>query len=279
MSLDNSHEAAMKKCGVRSGEWGVRNPMSTAGFTLIELLVAMTITLLIAGALAAVAQPARTAFERVPAELELHQRGRAAIDALSHALRASISLPGDAGTFSELSVVMPVVGAAQGLLSADQPGPGAAMPLAIEQCPDIKDICGFTSGAAALITDSERHHDVFSIASVNVGARSITPAGPLSRSYADGARVSEIDQFTFRLAEQPDGSHSLIRETLSGAIQPIVDGVSELSFDVAGREVDAGFVQPEQIDVLIVVEALTESLRSVMTGRVFRTSIRLRNAS
>jgi prepilin-type N-terminal cleavage/methylation domain-containing protein len=248
------------------------------GFTLIELLVAMTITLLLAGALAGVAQPARAAFERVPAELELYQRGRAAIDALSQALRASVSLPGEAGTFSELSVVVPVAGPAQGVLSEDQSGPGEAMMLGPDRCPGIEDVCGFTAGAIVLIADGDAHHEVFSIASVNVAARSIAPDGILSQSYPSAASVVEVDQFTFRLAEQPDGSYSLIRETPAGAIQPIVDGISELSFDVAGREIDAGFVQPEQIDVLIIVEALTESLRSAMTKRVFRTSISLRNA-
>ena len=58
------------------------------GSRVIELLIAMTITLLIAGAVANVAPPARAAFDRVPAELDLHQRGRTAIDALSQALRS-----------------------------------------------------------------------------------------------------------------------------------------------------------------------------------------------
>jgi hypothetical protein len=80
----HSHEAAMREiceCGVRSG--------SEQRFTLIELLIAMTITLLIAGAVASVAPPSRKAFDRVPAELDLRQRGRTAIDALSQALRSS----------------------------------------------------------------------------------------------------------------------------------------------------------------------------------------------
>ena len=49
----------------------------------------MAIMLLIAGALAGVVQPARAAFDRVPAELDLQQRGRTAIDVMSQALRSA----------------------------------------------------------------------------------------------------------------------------------------------------------------------------------------------
>ena len=239
------------------------------GFTIIELLIAMTITLLIAGALAGVAQPARDAFDRVPAQLELNQRGRTAIEALSQALRASVSVPSEPGTFEELDVVVPIHAGAQGLLTVDQPGPAAAITLSTEQCPNIKDVCAFTAGATALISDSAGDYDVFRIASVNAGERRITPGEALSRSYPLGSTVVEVDQFTFRLSEQADGSYSLIRETFAGAIQPIVDFVSGLSFEVTGNEVG----------VSIGVEPPTELLRRLMTDRVFRTSIRLRNAS
>ena len=57
-----------------------------AGFTVIELLIALAIVTLLAGALAGVAQPAREVFDRVPAELDLQQRGRTAIDVMSNAV-------------------------------------------------------------------------------------------------------------------------------------------------------------------------------------------------
>jgi len=239
------------------------------GFTVIELLIAMTITLLIAGVVAAVAPPARAAFERVPAELDLHQRGRTAIDALSQALRGSVSIPGESGTFEELTVVVPIHAGAQGLLSIDQPGPAEAITLSTEQCPSVNDLCGFIAGAIALVADSAGDYDVFRIASVNAVARRITPQEVLSRPYPRGSIVVEVDQLTFRLSEQADGSYSLIRETFAGAIQPIVDFVSGLSFAVTGN----------QVDVSIDVEPPTELLRRMMADRVFRTSIRLRNAS
>jgi Tfp pilus assembly protein PilW len=261
-----------------------------SGFTVIELLIAMTITLLLAGALAGVARPARAAFERVPAELELHQRGRTAIDVLSQALRASgtdvaatqglgplsdllptasVSSPDESGAFTELTVILPVTDAAQGVLSEDQAGPGAAMTLATTHCPDVKDVCGFTSGRTAVIADGSGHHDVFSIAATSAGARRLTPEEALSHSYPAGSVVVEVEQFTFSLASQEDGTDSLIRTTAAGAVQPIVDFVNGLWFDLSGG----------QMDVTVSVQAPTESLRGLISDRVFRSSIRLRNES
>jgi prepilin-type N-terminal cleavage/methylation domain-containing protein len=274
--------------------------MKERGFTLIELVIAMTITLLIAGAIANVAQPARAAFDRVPAELDLQQRARTAIDALSQALRssgknvaateglgllsdilptASVSGPDESGPFTELTVIVPVTDAAQGILSADQPGPGAAITLAAAHCPSVTDVCGFTIGRSAVIADGAGNHDVFTIAATNAGARMVTPAHALSRSYPAGSVVIEADEFTFSLAQQADGSQSLIRRTAAGAIQPIVDFVSGLQFQVIGRDAPAGFFQLEQVDVSIDVEPPSEQLRRLMTDRAFRMSIKLRNAS
>ena len=64
------------------------------GFSLIELLIALAIVTLLAGALAGVAEPARAVFDRVPAELDLQQRGRIAIDVISNELpSAGTSVP------------------------------------------------------------------------------------------------------------------------------------------------------------------------------------------
>ena len=112
------------------------------GFSIVELLIAMTITVLIAGAIAGVAPQARAAFERVPAELDMQQRGRTAIDVLSQALRSAgkqrrrhriawsaqrlaadrfaVSGEDEPGVFTELTVIIPVPDAAQATLDADQ---------------------------------------------------------------------------------------------------------------------------------------------------------------
>ena len=91
--------------------------------------------------------------------------------------------------------------------------------------------------------------------------------------------IVEADQLTFGLAEQPDGSYSLVRTTAAGAVQPIVDFVNGLAFDVIGRDATAGFFQIQQVDTRLTVEAPTDLLRRAIPDRVFRTSIRLRNVS
>ena len=239
-----------------------------AGFSVIELLVAMTITMLLAGALAGIAQPARQAFDRVPAELELQQRGRTAIDALSQLLRVALFVVEEPGTYTELTLVVRVAGAGQGTLSVDQADPASMLMLDAVQCPNIKDVCGFVAGATALLTDAEGNREVFAIASTNVDARSIAPEQPLSRAYTSGARIVEVQQYTLRLDEQADGSYSLIRETAAGAIQPIADFLGELGFDVTAT----------QVDVRIIAEPPVES-RASIPSRPFRTSILMRNAS
>jgi Tfp pilus assembly protein PilW len=268
------------------------------GFSFVELLIAMTITIFIAGAIAGVAPHARAAFDRVPADLDLQQRGRTAVDVLSQAIRsagtnvaateslgalsdllptASVSEGDEPGVFTEITVILPVPDAAQGTLDADQAAPGGAMTLSTAHCPNTKDVCGFAPGSTTVVVDGEGHFDVFLIAGTNVGARQLTPAKGLSRSYPAGSVLVEADQFTFNLREQPDGRYALVRVTAAGAVQPIVDFVSGLAFEVTGHDVAAGFYQIEQVDVWLSVEAPSDQLRRVIPDRVFRTSVRLRN--
>lgn len=241
------------------------------GFTVVELLVAMTITVVIAAVIAAAAQPARDAFDRVPAELDLQQRGRTALEMLTQAVRAadivSFADPDGAGSFASMTTIVPVASAAQGVLDLDQTTPGGPITLAVAPCPNVKDVCGFTNGAAAVITH-EGGFDVFIVSATDPGARRFSPDRALSRAYPSGSAVLEIEASTFRLDEQTDGTYSLIRQTAAGAVQPIVDCLAELVFAE----------QPQQVDIAFTVHAPSESLRRVIPDRVFRTSIQRRNA-
>jgi len=248
------------------------------GFTIIELLIAMTITLLLAGTLLGAVRPAREAFDRVPAEIDAQQRGRTAVDAISQAVRSagrnvaatatlgplsnllpavSVSEPDESGFFTELTAIVPVTDGAQGVLDIDQTSPGGFITLAIAPCPNVKDVCGFAAGHSAVIADDAGHFEVFTIASTNAGARRLMPSSALAHAYPAGSAVVEVDQFTFSLAEQADASYSLIRTTAAGAIQPIVDYVDGLWFELLDDQ------------VVIWIE----------TGdRVFKTSVNVRNA-
>jgi prepilin-type N-terminal cleavage/methylation domain-containing protein len=243
------------------------------GFTVVELLVALAITLLIAGAIAGAVPHARETFDRLPAELEMQQRGRTAIDAMTQALRAadriSFASPDDNGGYSELTAVIPMVNAARGVLALNQSTPGAPMTLALSPCPSVTTLCGFSAGAIAMVADASDHFDVFVVASVDAAQRRITPNHALSRAYEAGSMLVQVEQNTFGLDQQADGTYTLTRVTAAGAIQPMVDFISALSFTVDGR----------RIDVSVTVHAAAESLRTSIADRTFKTSVVVRHLS
>lgn len=223
------------------------------GFSLVELLVAMTICVVISAGIAAVVPPARAAFERTPAELDLQQRGRTAVDTITQAIRAAGStvivseelgplagvvpavIPLDldpSGTrFLRLKVIAPRPDAAQGILAQQQAGPNGGLVLAPTRCPAVPVVCGFSKHTTALIADGSGRFDVFTIASAHAAAERLTPARQLMPAYAAGSIVVEVDVYTFQLDAQSDGSHALVRVTAAGAVQPIVDRVTTLSFE------------------------------------------------
>ena len=224
-----------------------------SGFSLVELLIALTICAVISASIAAVVPPARAIFERTPAELDLQQRARAAVDAIVYAIRAAgadviasgelgplaaivpavIPLEVDAeGTaFSKLKVIAPRASPAQGTLAQHQAGSNGALVLAPSRCPEVEVVCGFTQGATAVIADGSGRFDVFTIASAEAATYRLTPSRPLIPPYAAGSIVAEADVFTFQLRAQPDGSQTLARVTAAGAVQPIVDRVIRLRFE------------------------------------------------
>lgn len=241
------------------------------GFTLIELLIAIALTLVIGAVVANAVPSARAAFDRVPADLEMQQRGRAAIALLSRELRAAdritVGAPAADGSYAEMALVVPLPSGSQGVLVADQSAPGAALQLGTAPCPDIDDLCGFVVGASAMIASADGAFDVFIVASADRATRLLSPNRSLSRAYALGAIVKEVEAHTYRLAAQPDGSRSLIRVTAAGAVQPVIDFVSSASFWLDGNKAA----------VKLTIEAPIEPLRRAMGERVFSTSVAVRN--
>jgi prepilin-type N-terminal cleavage/methylation domain-containing protein len=241
------------------------------GFTLVELLVAMTIVLLMAGVIVHAATGARAAFERLPAVIDMQQRGRAAVDVLSQALRPAgqviAQLPEDDGTYSQLTVVAPIASPAQGVLAVDQSTPAGSMTLAASPCPNVKDVCGFVNGATAMVNDNSGHFDVFIVASANAALRRLSPDHALSRAYPAGAMLIEVEQNTFGLDEQEDGTYALTRVTAAGAVQPVVDGIRSLSFGVNGH----------RIDINLIVHAPTPVLQRAIADHHVTASVSVRN--
>jgi prepilin-type N-terminal cleavage/methylation domain-containing protein len=219
------------------------------GFTLLELLIALAISSLVAAGIAGIVPPARAAFEHTPAALDLQQRARTIVEAIAQPVRSG-GVPGvvpaivltDADplgeTFATLQVIVRRSGGAEGVLEEDQAGESGALVLSETRCPDVEDVCGFTSGAGVVIADGDGRFDLFLVRDTSVGAHSLESTIAFSEAYPAGSMVVEVDAYTFRLDAQPDGSTSLVRETLAGAIQPVVDRVRALTFRRSERLLD-----------------------------------------
>jgi len=279
--------------------------MNPRGFSLVELLVAMAVCALVSGVLAGVAAPARAAFEATPALLDLHQRARWGIEAVSGAIRLAGAGPGipavvpsasaAAGDlFDTLLVVVPVPGGAHGVVAVDQPGlsgPITLMPGA--GCPQVGEVCGFTEGRTAIVIDSLGRFDVFEVAATDPGQGQIVPDAALATAYAAGSVVMEGETLLFETAPQPDGSRALVQRTSAGATQPLVEGVTHFgveAWDTTGRLMpaeladgpwrvggvdlpayDADVLRIRGLDIVMAVEVLSASLRGP-AGRWFGRS-------
>ena len=223
------------------------------GFALMELLVALTICAVVTASIVAVLPPARAAFERTPADIDLQQRARTAIDVITQAVRAAGTdvvvsaelgplasvVPAvipfevdESGTaFSKLKVIAPRLHPAQGMLAEHQAGPNGDLVLSPSRCPVAPVVCGLSEGATAIIADGSGRFDTFTIASAHAATNRVTPARPLQPPYPAGSIVVEVEVYTFQLNTQPDGSRTLVRITAAGAVQPIVDRVTKLHFE------------------------------------------------
>lgn len=221
----------------------------SSGFSLVELLVALAVCSIISAAIGAMVPPSRAAFEQTPAALELQQRGRTAIDAVAQAVRSAgitdavppmvFSAPDPSGErFTRLLAIARALHAAEGRLDSDQQGSSGDLMLSEWACPAVNDVCGFTPGASVVIADGAGTFDLFTVAATNNTLNSLSSSVSFARPYPAGSLIVEVDAFTFRLDAQPDGSKTLVRETVAGAIQPIADHVAGLSFLASGARLE-----------------------------------------
>ena len=224
------------------------------GFSLVELLVALTICAIVSAGIAVIVPPARAAFEATPAEMELQQRGRVAVDVILQSIRGAggdvvaadgfgpfsgvvppIIPYGDAdGRFTRLKVIAPRADAAQAVLAGHQSSSWGTLPLANLRCPSAPVLCGFSRDAEAIIFDGSGRFDVFTVASVDAAGRQLSADRGLVPPYDAGSVVLEADVYTLQLQQQPDHTRTLVRVTAGGAVQPIVDRVTEMAFELHG---------------------------------------------
>jgi prepilin-type N-terminal cleavage/methylation domain-containing protein len=269
--------------------------VTAAGFSLVELLVALTVCALLSGAIAAAAPPARRIFESTPGALEMQQREHTATDVLTHALRSAphLAVARDDGTvgqaapavelqepdaagpwFHALRVVV-IAGHGRGVLLADQASPAAALQLRSgAQCPSSGEVCGFSKGMAVAIVDTDGRLDLFTIAAVNTGSHSLIPTAALDRAYPAGSGLWAVSADTYYLNLEADGSSTLVRETVAGAVQPIVDVVAQMDLRAVRR---AGLLA--RVDLVVSVGARAATPSQGMAARTRRVSVSMRNPS
>jgi prepilin-type N-terminal cleavage/methylation domain-containing protein len=233
--------------------------MTARGFSLVELLVALTICAVVTASVAIVVPPARAAFERTPAGIELQQRARTTVDVMTQVLRvagadavvaeefgtlsgvvpAVIPYDADNGRFTRLKVIASRAHGAQGVLDQHQAGGHGALSLASPGCPSLEAVCGFMRDTTALIADGSGRFDVFIVADADATTNRLTASRSFSAAYPAGSFVIEADTYMLQLDAQPDGSRSLVRVTAAGAVQPIADRVRDLNFTLYALD-DAG---------------------------------------
>jgi Tfp pilus assembly protein PilW len=234
-----------------------------AGFSVVELTIALGLTLMVAAAVAAIVDPARGAFAAQPEALDVQQRLRVGVDALTRDLigaGAGSTVAGQTGPLVDalpplmpfrrgvarsdppeafrtdtITIVAVAATAAQTTLAADL-APGAAtmtvMPTA--GCPDGVTVCGFAAGTLALIYDAGGAFDLLVIGGLDDAASQLTIAPPGSSSaFAIGASVVEARVHIYSLKDDPVSRNAQLMHAdgASNPDVPVLDHVAGLTFD------------------------------------------------
>lgn len=225
------------------------------GFSLVELLVALLVVIAIAGALAAMAAPLRSAFDRTLALGEITVRSRAGVERLIGELREAgsaasgltqnaivdlrpsivpmadlddprivspiralrlLTVPSDGGQ----GVLNRAAAAGDNVLELDTPS----------RCAQSRGVCGFVGNVQAVVFDAARAEEV-RVQTVDLARMALVLDRPLARAFAVGATVIAIETVSYGVRQDADGSMRLVRISGGGAEQPIADHV--VQFEVA----------------------------------------------
>ena len=227
--------------------------MTQHGFSLIELLVGCLLLMLVTAAVAAMAVPARHAFDRTLASADLTGGTRAALERLANDVReagSGSSVGNDLVSLSDVvASVVPLQGldlppaapghairvarippaAPQGVLR--QPAAAGDTVLVLEGasgCSTGGDGCGLQPGTTGFIFDSARGEPVV-VAAVAPGGILHLASG-LRTSFEAGAVVAAAVTTTYGLRSETDGSHRLVRISVAGAEQPVLQHI--VAFEV-----------------------------------------------
>jgi hypothetical protein len=248
----------------------VRRPFDESGFTLIELLVASALVIVVIGAVAALAQPVRRAFDRGLGTAELVARARTAVAAVvADARNAGTGVvigPTDVALADVIAVVAPLSSSslaitratgAQGVLrAAAETGARSIMLDTAKACTEQDATCGVRAGDTAVIFDRAKGESIV-IAAVTSESATLHLVAPLLSAFDPGAAVAVVERTILTLRDR-----QLVRVTAAGAEQPIADHIAAFSATVAGN----------RLDLLLRIEPLAD----LNTRLELRTSVGLR---
>jgi hypothetical protein len=217
---------------------------SSCGFSILELLIAVAITLVVAGAIFGLTNPAYAFFETAVVRADMQQRLRIGIEAISKDLMMA-GIPG--GTFpavlprrrglrspdppdvffdDRISVMHVPPAAATTTLSADT---ASSVAVAVEpqrNCPLVDPLCGFHVNQLVCVFDGTGAHDEFRILAIQDNPPMLVGSGaPFSAQYSAGANVTEIVAATYWLH-----TDQLTRYDGDQTDAPIADGIVRLRF-------------------------------------------------
>jgi hypothetical protein len=222
--------------------------MSQRGFSLIELLLSCLLLMAVTGAAAAMAIPARHAFERTIGSADLIGGARAALERLVSDVReagSGASVGSDLYAAADvLASVVPLGGidlppavpgqairitrvpaeAPQGILR--QPVAAGDTTLVLEtasNCAIGGEACGLRPGTNALVFDQSRAEPVV-VTAVAPGGVVLLSTG-VRAPYEIGAAVASVVITTYGLRPEADGSQRLVRMMAGGPEQPLLQHV------------------------------------------------------
>jgi hypothetical protein len=234
--------------------------MREEGSTLVEALVALTLTVLIVAGAAALFLQSGSAVQAQPEAIDIQQRLRVAVDALTKDLAmagAGMYAGPHAGTL--IRSIAPILPRKVGLSGADAPTvaradaitmlyvpdtysqtttaatltPGAPLILSsVPNCPSGQPACGLQVGMAVIVFDETAHADLFSVTGVQPVSATVQPhALPFVYAYPPGADVAQVEARSYYLdpiaaqLRQYDGYLSDL---------PVADDIVGLTFEYFG---------------------------------------------
>jgi type II secretory pathway pseudopilin PulG len=241
---------------------------SQRGFTIVELLIATAIMMAVIASTFALLNPAQGMFAAQPEAMEMQQRLRVGLDALTRDLMMA-----GAGTYSgpiagSLGLYFaPVLPYRIGAVGADSAGqyftdritvvyvpPTSAQTRIADPigsassfsdvnvtsepgCPASDPSCGFEIGMDAVVMDAKGAWDTFTVCDVRGATLQLEHRGAeLSKTYEAGAFISQVATYTYWLkTDVATDSYQLMRYDGNHSDVPIADNIVGLAFEYLGE--------------------------------------------